>query len=290
MNTKKRVLIGAHTSIAGGLYHALEEGVAIGATTIQIFTANQRQWHPKVPTQDDARRFKIKKEETGIEAVMSHASYLLNLGSPKAETLHKSRDAFREEIKRCRMLDISFLNFHPGAALDSPREACLDTIIESMLAVQDLLPDDKLLLVLETTAGQGSTIGYSFEEIAYLIQGTAGKVPVGVCMDTCHVFAAGYDIRTSKGWEDTLNAFDEQVGMKFLTAFHLNDSMKPLGSRKDRHAPLGKGEIGLDSFRCLMKNDDLAYIPKYLETPGGASVWKGEIQWLMQEATNGKKS
>ena len=284
MPSTQPILVGAHTSIAGGLYHALEEAASINATVTQIFTANQRQWKPKVPNEADAKRFKEVQKEKGIQKVMSHASYLLNLGSPHEEGLHKSRAAFREEVKRCRMLGISYLNFHPGAALDGPREACLDKIAESMLTVKDLLPDDQLFLVLEMTAGQGSVVGSSFEEIAHLIQATAGKIPVGVCIDTCHIFAAGYDIRTQQGWEDTLRSFDQKVGKEFLTAFHLNDSMKALGSRRDRHAPLGKGEIGLECFTYLMQNKKLASIPKYLETPGGTSLWKEEIKWLKGQA------
>lgn len=284
MSSTQYPLIGAHTSIAGGLYHALQEAASIGATTTQIFTANQRQWKPKVPTEADADRFQALQQETGIQKIMSHASYLLNLGSPHPEGLQKSRAAFREEVQRCRRLGISYLNFHPGAALHGPREACLHHIIESMLAVKDLLPDEKLTLVLETTAGQGSVVGSSFDEIAYLLQGTAGKIPVGVCIDTCHIFAAGYDIRTQQGWEETLRIFDQKIGLQFLTAFHLNDSMKPLGSRKDRHAPLGKGEIGLPCFRYLMQNKKTASIPKYLETPGGLTLWKEEIKWLKEQA------
>lgn len=279
------LLIGSHTSVAGGLYNALTRGSSIGATTLQIFTANQRQWHPKVPTELDVEQFRVKQEESGIDQIMSHASYLINLGSPNQEMLKKSRDAFREEVERCQLLGISYLNFHPGAALDSPKKVCLDTIIESMLTVQDLLGDDKLRLLIETTAGQGSLIGATFEEIAYLIEGTKGKIPVGVCLDTCHIFAAGYDIRTSQGWEKTLAAFDEKIGKQFLRAFHLNDSMKPLGSRKDRHAPLGEGEIGYASFEYLMKDPQTVHIPKYLETPGGPSLWEKEIQWLRSQAS-----
>ena len=284
MSSTQYPLIGAHTSIAGGLYHALEQAASIGATTTQIFTANQRQWKPKAPTEADADRFQALQQETGIQKIMSHASYLLNLGSPHPEGLQKSRAAFREEVQRCRRLGISYLNFHPGAALHGPREGCLHHIIESMLTVKDLLPDEKLTLVLEMTAGQGSVLGSSFDEIAYLLQGTAGKIPVGVCIDTCHIFAAGYDIRTQQAWEKTLHIFDQKIGSQFLTAFHLNDSMKPLGSRKDRHAPLGKGEIGLPSFRYLMQNKKTAPIPKYLETPGGPTLWKEEIKWLKEQA------
>lgn len=280
MSSKNLPLIGAHTSIAGGLHHALEQGVAIGANTVQIFTANQRQWKPKTPTQEDANHFKEVQKDTNIEKIMSHASYLLNLGSPNPETREKSRKAFREEVARCRMLGLSFLNFHPGAALDGSREACLDHIVHSMLTVKDLLPDDSLTLLIETTAGQGSLVGSSFEEIAYLIHATKDQIPVGVCIDTCHIFAAGYDIRTAEAWSHTLDQFSNQIGWNFLKAFHLNDSIHPLGSRKDRHAPLGQGEIGQKAFEFLMKNEKTLPIPKYLETPGGSPIWEKEIAWL----------
>lgn len=282
---KENILVGAHTSIAGGVHHALEAGVAIGATTVQIFTANQRQWNPKQVTEEAAQRFKEVQAETGLQSIMSHASYLVNLGSPRTDGLHRSREAFRKEVVRCRMLGLTFLNFHPGAALDAPREQCLERIVASLLGVRDLLPDTQLHLVIEATAGQGSVIGASFEEIGYLVKHTAGKIPIGVCLDTCHIFAAGYDIRTAQGWEDTLKEFDEKVGLKFLSAFHLNDSMKPLGSKKDRHAPLGKGEIGWESFRYLMRNSKTAHLPKYLETPGGHDTWKPEIKWLKEQVS-----
>lgn len=277
---KDKLLLGAHTSAAGGAHHALEQGAEIGATTIQLFTANQRQWHPKELTPEAAARYREVKEKTGLEAVMSHASYLLNLGSPDDVALEKSRKAFRKEVERCRMLGLTFLNFHPGAALGGAREACLDRVVESMLSVRDLLADESLHLLIETTAGQGTLVGWRFEEIAHLVQGCKGKIPVGVCVDTCHIFAAGYDIRDADGWATTLEAFDHHVGLPYLRAFHLNDSMKPLGSRKDRHAPLGEGEIGLDCFRYLMSDKKTAHLPKYLETPGGPTRWKEEIAML----------
>ncbi|MEZ5315369.1 MAG: deoxyribonuclease IV [Chlamydiales bacterium] len=277
-----QLLIGAHTSTAGGVHHALIEGANIGATTVQLFTSNQRQWKGKKLTSEAIDLFKKTLEKTGLSKIMSHASYLINLGSPQEENWHKSLDAFYQEVERCCNLGITYLNFHPGAALNSPREASLERIIKGMFHVQKLINHDGLRLLLETTAGQGSTLGSTFNELAYIIDRTKTSLPVGVCLDTCHIFAAGYDIRNVEGWSKTLKDFDETIGLKHLYAFHLNDSMKPFGSKRDRHAPLGEGAIGLESFKFLMSSTDTRDIPKYLETPGGNSLWKKEIAMLRQ--------
>lgn len=282
------LLIGAHTSAAGGPHNALIEGKTIGATTVQLFTANQKQWKGKPLTEERIELFKETQAETGLRAIMSHGGYLINLGSPSAEMLKKSRKAFGEEIERCLDLEITFLNFHPGAAIDSPREKCLDTIVESLLGYQDFFVDDDTRLLLETTAGQGSNVGCFFEELSYIIERTKDKIPIGVCIDTCHIFAAGYDIRTAQAWKKTLEEFDRVVGLYHLYAFHLNDSLKELGSRRDRHATLGEGEIGLESFRFLMSYDLTREIPKYLETPGGCPVWDKEI-WMLREFARGHR-
>lgn len=280
------LLIGAHTSAQGGAHHALLEGKAIGATTIQLFTANQKQWKGKALTEEGIEIFQRTLEETKLQKIMSHSSYLINLGSPNPEGLHKSRKAFREEVERCLDLGLSFLNFHPGAALDGPKEKCLERIVESLLSVEDLLIDDSLRLLLETTAGQGSSVGCRFEEIGAIIKAVHHKIPVGVCIDTCHIFAAGYDIRTAHAWKETLALFDKAIGLKYLYAFHLNDSIHGLGSHKDRHAQLGEGEIGLECFKFLMKEPILREIPKYLETPGGTEFWEKEI-WMLREFARG---
>lgn len=198
--SKEKLLIGAHTSAAGGPHNAIWEGNSIGATTIQLFTANQRQWKGKALTQNNIQLFQKAVQETGIKKIMSHSSYLINLGSPRTEILHKSRITFRQEIQRCLRLGLSYLNFHPGAALHSSREECCNTIIESLLSVEDLVSDGQLRLLLETTAGQGSVIGATFEELATILEGTKNTIPIGVCIDTCHIFAAGYKIRTAKEW------------------------------------------------------------------------------------------
>jgi deoxyribonuclease IV len=281
-----QLLIGAHTSAAGGPHNALIEGKTIGATTIQLFTANQKQWKGKPLTEEKIELFKETREETGIRAVMSHAGYLINLGSCNPDLLKKSREAFREEIERSLELELSFVNFHPGAATEDSRQACLDRIVASMLEMEELFVDDETRLLLETTAGQGSTVGCTFEELSYIIERTHQKIPVGVCIDTCHIFAAGYDIRSAAGWRETLEEFDRTIGINYLYAFHLNDSEAPLGSKKDRHANLGEGEIGLESFKFLMTSELTRSLPKYLETPGGCPLWDKEI-WLLREFARG---
>ncbi len=284
----EELLIGAHTSAAGGAYHALLEGKSIGATTIQFFTANQKQWAGKPLTESGIALFESTLEETGLEQIMSHAGYLINLGSPNPENLHKSRKAFLEEIERCLALNLTYLNFHPGAALGRPMEECLDRIVESILLFENYFVDDSLRLLLETTAGQGTQVGRTFEEIGYMFHKLKKRVPIGVCIDTCHIFVAGYDIRKEEGWMRTLEAFDRSIGLENLYAFHLNDSVKPLGSRSDRHAPIGEGEIGRDSFRFLMHYHKTREIPKYLETPGGVEMWDKEI-WMLREFAREKK-
>jgi len=274
-------LIGAHTSTQGGLHNALLNGAAIGATTIQLFTNNQRQWESTKLHQAQLDKWHHTLEVTAIKKVMSHASYLINLGSNKADLLSKSREAFLKEIERCLALEISYLNFHPGAATGDSTLACLDRIVQSLLTIEPFFqPQTTLRLLIETTAGQGSTVGNSFEELAYIIDRVKTVVPIGVCIDTCHIFAAGYDIRTVDGWANTLAKFESIVGLNHLYALHVNDSIAPLGSRKDRHANLGNGEIGMESFKAMMRHPKLQTIPKYLETPNGATMWTKEIELL----------
>jgi deoxyribonuclease IV len=281
----EELLIGAHTSAQGGAYNAIIEGVEIGATTVQLFTANQKRWEAKPISDRDTLLFKEALASTGLTNIMSHSSYLINLGSPNKDALHKSRHAFKEELKRCQALGLSFLNFHPGAALDGSEEACLETIVESLKELEELLHQGSTCLLIETTAGQGSSVGWRFEHLDYLISRLHKKIPIGICIDTCHIFAAGYDIRTKKAWEETLSEFDRVVGLNYLHALHVNDSMKPLGSRKDRHAPLGEGEIGIECFQVMMTHPKLREIPKYLETPDGPPLWKKEIALLREFAT-----
>lgn len=279
-SSKEKLLIGAHTSIAGDISNALLEGQKIGATTIQLFTANQRRWDTKPLEQEAIERWHQTQHETGIKTVMSHDSYLINLGCPDSDNLKKSRHSFREEILRCLQLGITYLNFHPGAYLKDTPEKCLDCICESLYEFEDLLAKSKLRLLLETTAGQGSAVGCRFEEIAYLIEKLKHRLPIGVCIDTCHIFVAGYDLRTAEACDSTLKEFDRIIGLKHLYAFHMNDSVKGLGSRVDRHQPLGTGTIGMECFKFLMQDDRTRHLPKYLETPGGLDLWEKEIALL----------
>ena len=280
---KKKVdelLIGAHTSAQGGAHRALLEGIEIGATTIQFFTRNQRQWAAKPLSEEEIDLFKETLAATGLQKIMSHDSYLINLGSPDAEALQKSRKAFKEELTRCQQLGVTFLNFHPGAATHGTEEEALEQICNSLAQMEDIADKGKTRLLLETTAGQGTSIGHRFEHIAFILEKVHKKIPVGVCIDTCHIFAAGYDIRTKEAWDKTLETFDAIVGLKHLYAFHVNDSFKPFGSRRDRHAPLGKGEIGIKCFEVMMTHPKIRGIPKYLETPDGPALWKEEIALL----------
>lgn len=274
------LLIGAHTSAQGGAHNAILEGKEIGATTVQLFTSNQRQWEGRSISDEEVLLFKKTLKETGLKNIMSHASYLLNLGSPDKLSRTKSQKAFKEELERCHKLQLAFLNFHPGSALKDSEEACLEHIVKSLLSVERLAHKGKTRLLIEATAGQGSNMGWRFEHLAYIVDRVHAKLPIGVCIDTCHIFAAGYDIRTKKAWEATLKAFDQIVGIRHLYAFHLNDSVHPLGSRRDRHASLGEGEIGLEGFRFAMQHPKLRSIPKYLETPEGPHMWKKEIALL----------
>lgn len=284
---KKEIWIGAHTSAAGGAHNALYQGKEIEATAIQLFTSNQKQWNGRKISEEEIDLWQKALEETGIRHVMSHDSYLINLGSPDEELLQKSRNAMRQEIERCHLFNIPYLNFHPGASTRGSVEACLETIAESLIELEPLIHKGKTLLVLETTAGQGTSVGHQFEQIGYILKKVHHKIPVGVCIDTCHIFAAGYDIRTPDGWEKTLKTFDDAIGLKYLCAFHLNDSQKDLGAKVDRHACIGKGKIGLDSFQFLMSDARTAHLPKYLETPEGPEEWKKEITLLKKFAEEG---
>lgn len=276
-------LLGAHMSAQGGAYKAILEGEKIGATTVQLFTSNQRRWQDKKIEKKDIELFEKAKKETKISSIMSHSSYLINLGSPDKNLLEKSRSAFLKELKRCQLLNIDYLTFHPGSYTSSSESICLDTICKSLLKFKPHI-QKKPLLLLETTAGQGTNVGYKFEHLSYIIKKVKKDIKIGVCIDTCHIFAAGYDIRCKKSFEKTLEEFEKVVGLKYLYAFHLNDSKYELGSRKDRHESLGKGKIGLNAFKILMTHKKTKDLPKYLETPFGSKYWKEEIKLLKKFA------
>ena len=273
-------LIGAHVSIAGGLENAFSRGEQIGCTAIQIFTKNQVQWLAKPLSDHDIERYQQGLANSFIQSVVAHASYLINLGSPEAKLLKKSRLAFLDEMDRAEKLGISSLIFHPGAHKNAGENVGLSLIADSINYVCKQRPNYKIKLLLETTAGQGTSLGYSFEQLKRIIDGVDQPERVGVCLDTCHIFAAGYDIRDKLSYEKTFNKFDQVIGLKKLKAIHLNDSRKEMGSRVDRHENIRQGKIGLEGFRLLMNDHRLANIPKILETPGDIYKFKENLDLL----------
>ncbi|OZS43642.1 deoxyribonuclease IV [Photobacterium sanguinicancri] len=273
-------LIGAHVSAAGGVQNAPQNASALGANAFALFTKNQRQWVAKPLEQDVINKFKACCQFLGFgpEAILPHDSYLINLGAPEAEKLEKSRSAFIDEMQRCQQLGLTLLNFHPGSHLKKISERdCLALIAESINLAHAEVPD--VVAVIENTAGQGSNLGWRFEHLAEIIEQVEDKSRVGVCIDTCHTFAAGYDLRTEEATEATFAEFDHVVGMRYLRAMHLNDSKGKLNSHLDRHHSLGEGEIGWDCFRFLMQDSRFDNMPLVLETIN-PDLWRQEIETL----------
>jgi deoxyribonuclease-4 len=272
--------IGAHVSASGGVENAIKNAKDIGATAFALFTKNQRQWLAPALTAEQIALFRTMMSEAGYEAgqVLPHDSYLINLGHPEQEGLQRSRESFFEEMRRCELLGLDRLNFHPGSHLKKiSEEESLDRIAESINMA--LERTSGVMAVIENTAGQGSNLGFKFEHLAYIIDRVEDKSRVGVCLDTCHSFAAGYDLRTKEALDATFAEFERIVGFKYLKGMHLNDAMKPLGSRVDRHAPLGDGEIGWECFRYIMSDERFDNIPLILETPD-EERWAQEIAQL----------
>lgn len=276
--------IGAHVSAAGGVDRAVARAVEIGATGFALFTKNQRQWQAKPLDEKVIEAFKKACAAHGFKPgqILPHDSYLINLGHPEAEGLAKSRAAFLDEMQRCEQLGLSLLNFHPGSHLRKISEnECLAIIAES---INEALAQTRgVTAVIENTAGQGSNLGYRFEQLAAIIEQVDDKSRVGVCIDTCHAFAGGYDLRTREATRATLDELDAVVGMQYLRGMHLNDSKSPLGSRVDRHHSLGEGHIGREAFTAIMQDARLDDIPLILETIEPA-IWDREIAWLRAQS------
>ncbi len=272
--------VGAHVSAEAGVSNTPVKAQEIGAKAFALFTRNPSRWTSKPIPEAQAESFKANCEKYGFTpgVILPHDSFLINLGSPDAEKLAKSRVAFLDELQRCEQLGLTMLNFHPGSHLNQIAvDDCLDLIADS---INDALDKTKgVKAVIENTAGQGSNLGFSFAHIARIIDGVEDKERVGVCIDTCHTFAAGYDLATPEGYEATWREFDEVIGLKYLSGMHINDSKKGLGSRVDRHAPLGDGTLGTDFFTMMMNDPRLDNIPLILETPD-VSIWDREIAWL----------
>lgn len=276
----KPYYIGAHVSAAGGVENAPLNAEKLGANAFAFFTKNQRRWDAKPLTTKSIALFKERCAALGFSAeqILPHDSYLINLGHPENEALTKSRLAFVDEMQRCQQLGLKYLNFHPGSHLRVLSESeCLQRIAESInLAISET---DDIVAVIETTAGQGSNLGYNFSQIAQIIDGVADKNRVGVCIDTCHIFAAGYPLTTPVECQQTFQEFEDLVGFEYLCAMHLNDSKVALGARVDRHHSLGQGEIGLEVFRYIMQDARFRGVPLVLETID-ETVWAEEIQML----------
>jgi len=276
--------IGAHVSASGGIEQAIGRAEAIGANALALFTKNQKQWKAPALTEEKIREFKKVMKTSGFTAgqILPHDSYLINLGNPDAEKRKKSSDAFVDELFRVSQLGLDRLNFHPGAHLNqiSAPESMRLIALELDQALAEV---PSVYAVIETTAGQGSALGRSFEEIAAIIENMKLKERVGVCIDTCHIFAAGYDIRTAEGFLDTMDRFDELIGSERLMGMHLNDAKSEYDSHVDRHAPLGEGNIGLACFNAMMKDSRFHGIPLILETPK-PELWSQEIDLLRSYA------
>lgn len=280
-NSNNMKYLGPHVSASGGVENAPLNAMQVGATAFALFTKNQRQWFSAPLSEKSVTAFKENREISGIspDYILPHDSYLINLGSPDSEGLEKSRKSFLEEMQRCEQLGLKMLNFHPGSHLKQiTLEECLNRIAESINMALD--KTSGVTAVIENTAGQGTNVGFSFQHLSYIIDKVDDKSRVGICIDTCHTYSAGYDLKTDEGYRQTWAEFDNEVGFKYLRAIHLNDTKKELGSRVDRHESIGKGLLGMDFFERFMKDPHFDNMPLILETPD-ETLWAEEIQRLL---------
>ena len=286
MNSGDNMIIGGHMSISGGFREAPERANKIGLNSMQVFTKNQRQWIAKPLDMDDVNEYKENMKKFGIRITVAHASYLVNLAAPADENFKKSVDSMVHELERCDALDIPYLIFHPGAHLGKGESFGLKKIVQGLDEIISRF-NGKAKLTIETTAGQGSNLGYKFEQIQYMIENVSDKDKVRVCMDTCHIFAAGYELRSRNGYEKTMEEFENTIGFKNLVAVHLNDSEKALGSRVDRHAQIGFGYIGKQGMKNILFDKRFQEIPLILETPGGEELYPQDLR-IINEILSGK--
>jgi len=266
------VPLGAHVSIAGGVDKAILRGHEVGCDTIQIFTRSPRQWRPRVLEEGEIRRFRQNKRETGIDPVVAHDCYLVNLGSPDEGLWRKSLAVFVEELGHCRALDIPYLVIHPGSHVGAGEDLGLRRIAQALDEARVLTEGYEVEVLLENTAGQGTNLGHDFEQLARLFDLVANDSWLGTCFDTCHAFAAGYELRTREGYEATFKEFDELIGLDRIKFMHLNDAKGDLGGRLDRHEHIGRGKLGLEPFRVLLNDKRFRQLPMVLETPKGPDL------------------
>lgn len=263
---------GAHMSISGGVWRAFGRGEAVGCETMQIFGKNQRQWRASPFSPGEVADFRAEQERTGIGPVVVHVSYLINLASPKEDLWERSVGAFADELERCATLGVPYLVMHPGAHTGSGEEAGVLRVAEAFRRLFDAGVGAGVMVLMETTAGQGTVLGYCFEHLGRLMDLVGHWGRVGVCVDTCHVFAAGYDFRTPETYAATFGRFDEVVGLEHVKVVHVNDSLHALGSRRDRHAHIGQGCVGVEGFRLLVRDVRFREVPMILETPKGKDM------------------
>jgi len=281
------MLFGAHVSIAGGIFNAPLYGKEIGCDVIQIFTKNQIQWKIPFLQAEDIKHFQENRLKTGVIPVTVHSSYLVNIAGPDDNVTEKSINDLACELERAEVLNIPFVVFHPGAHKGIGEKYALKSIAENINKIFSKSNSKSTFLLLETTAGEGTTMGYKFEHFAEIFNKLKDLSRIGVCIDTCHIFAAGYDFRDEKSYYETIEKFDKIVGLKFLKVFHLNDSKFPSGSKMDRHEEIGSGEIGLNGFRILVNDEHFKDMPGILEVPGDIYGYKRNID-LLRSLVNGK--
>ena len=261
------LLLGAHFSIAKGLHRAIREAAKYQCNTLQLFTKNANTWKEKTLTDDQIQQFKTAKGETGIHRIISHTSYLINIAGPDIKKADMSCCALKQEVIRCSQLEIPYVVLHPGSHMGKGEHTGIARITDNINRIFDETKGLRTRLLLETTAGQGNSVGHTFEQLAAIMDDVSDKTRIGVCLDTCHIFAAGYDISNKNGYEKTIKHFDDIIGLENLFAIHLNDTQKACGSRADRHEHIGDGLIGKDAFRFLINDTRLKSIPKIIETP-----------------------
>ncbi len=279
-------MLGAHVSVAGGLHNAFTEAKALKCEAIQIFSKNQRQWKSKSLEPQAVDEWKEGRRTSKVKGILIHDSYLINLADPTAAGVKRAREAFKEEIRRAEALQVPNLVFHPGAHVGKGEAWAIRRIVQSLNFCMGDLGSRGPVLLVENTAGQGSTVGHRLEHLQVIVEGVSDPTKIGICLDTCHTFAAGYDLRTPEGYEDLMHRVEETVGLSKVRAFHLNDSKKELDCRVDRHEHIGKGQLGLEAFRHLVNDPRFEEVPMVLETPGELKDFRRNLRVLRSLRAN----